>query len=115
MPIQMHQNVVLQMSAFFLTHTLTHMGKTAESARERRFAFSPALFSFSVFLHDLRHKIPHHLSGFILLLPGGMGVGFQGEACIVVPQHSGDGFDVHTVLQSHCCEGVPKVMEPNMR
>ena len=36
-----------------------------------------------------------------------MGVGAQGESGIVVPQHTGDGLDVHTVLQGQGGEGVP--------
>ena len=40
-----------------------------------------------------------------------MGVGVKGEAGGVVAQHSGDGLDVHTVLQCQGCEGVPKLVE----
>ncbi len=40
-----------------------------------------------------------------------MGVGTEGEACIVVAQHTADGFDVYTVLEGYCGEGVPEAMK----
>ncbi len=36
-----------------------------------------------------------------------MGVGVQRESGAVMSQHSGYRFDVHAVLQSKRCEGVP--------
>ena len=36
-----------------------------------------------------------------------MGVGVQCEPCAVVSQHSGDGLDVHAVLQGQSCERMP--------
>ena len=36
-----------------------------------------------------------------------MGIGVQGESCGEVPQHTGHGFDIHTVLEGDGCEGVP--------
>ena len=36
-----------------------------------------------------------------------MGVGAQGEARVVVPQHTGNRLDVHSVLQGKRGEGVP--------
>ena len=69
----------------------------------------PPLRYFSLFFcsHDLRHEAAHGLCGFILLLTGGVSVGTEREACIVVPQHTADGFHVHAVLQCQRCEGVP--------
>ena len=58
-------------------------------------------------LHDLRHEAAHGLRRLVLHLPGSVGVGAEGEACVVVPQHTGDRLDVHAVLQSQRCEGVP--------
>ena len=43
-----------------------------------------------------------------------MGVGVQGEACREVPQHTGHGLDVHSVLEGDSCEGVAKVMESDL-
>ncbi len=40
------RKVVLSKGSFFLTHTLTHTGKIAESAGEKRFAFLRHSFSF---------------------------------------------------------------------
>ena len=70
---------------------------------------SPSLRYFSLFFcsHDLRHEAAHGLCGFILLLTGGVSVGTEREACIVVPQHTADGFHVHAVLQCQRCEGMP--------
>lgn len=47
-------------------------------------------------------------------LAGGVGVGPQGKACVVVAQHGGDGFDVHAVLESQGGEGVAEIVEPEM-
>ena len=44
-----------------------------------------------------------------------MGIGVQSEACGEVTQHTGDGLDVHTVLERDGGEGVAEVMEPNFR
>lgn len=43
-----------------------------------------------------------------------MGVGVQGEAGGVVAQHTGDGFDVHAVLQGQGGEGVAQVVEAKL-
>ena len=51
-----------------------------------------------VSLHHLAHEIAHGLCRLILHLAGGVGVGAQGEARIVVTQHAGDCLNVHTIL-----------------
>ena len=43
-----------------------------------------------------------------------MGVGSQGESCIVVSQHTGHRLYIYTVLQSHGCEGMPQIVEPDV-
>ena len=77
----------------------------------------PPLRYFSLFFcsHDLRHEAAHGLCGFILLLTGGVSVGTEREACIVVPQHTADGFHVHAVLQCQRCEGMSQVVKSDMR
>ena len=40
-----------------------------------------------------------------------MGVGAQGEARVVVPQHTGNRLDIHAVLQRQGGEGVSKLVE----
>ena len=40
-----------------------------------------------------------------------MSVGVQREACRKMPQHARYGFDVHTVLQCQCCEGVSEIRQ----
>ena len=58
-------------------------------------------------LHVLCYELAHRISR-LLLHPGGdMGVGAQCEACVVVPQHTGDRLDVHAVLESQRGEGMP--------
>ena len=57
--------------------------------------------------HHLCHEAAHGLRGFVLLLPGCMGVGAECESGIVVAQHTADGFHVHTVLQGQCGKGMP--------
>lgn len=54
----------------------------------RKFVLPARLF-LSV-LHDLLHEVFRGLGRFALLLPGGVGVGAEGEAGIKVPQH-GEG------------------------
>ena len=65
--------------------------------------------------HHLCHEDAHGLCSFVLLLTGGVGVGAQGEARVVVPQHTADGFDVHTVLKCQGRECVSEVMEAYVR
>ena len=93
------ENVVGQGVSQTLTHTLTHLPKCAERVKEhRRGGFAPSgNFVFFCLLH-LCYEAAHRMCGFILLLPRGVGVGSQGKACIVVPQHTADRFHVHTVL-----------------
>ena len=62
-------------------------------------------------LHHLAHKISHGFRSLILHLPGGVGVGAQGEARVVVPQHTGNRLDIHAVLQRQGGEGVSKLVE----
>ena len=69
---------------------------------------------FLFVLHDLLHEVSHGLGRFVLLLPGGVGVGAQGEPGIVVPRHGGHGFDVHAVLEGCGGEGVTEIMEADM-
>lgn len=64
---------------------------------------------FLFVLHDLLHEVSHGLGRFVLLLPGGVGVGAQGEAGIEVSQHGGDRFHVHAVLQGCGGEGVTEI------
>ena len=49
---------------------------------------------FWLSLSHLCHEVSHGLRRLVLLLAGGVGVGPQGEPCVAVPQHGGDGFDV---------------------
>ena len=96
----MLKTVRVKMRGNRLTHTLTHTGKCPDRPKEYRrggFASSPVFLS-SFCSHDLRHKAAHGLCGFVLLLAGGVGVGAQREARVVVAQHAADGFDVHAVL-----------------
>ena len=71
-------------------------------------AFLPGVFgAVGLRLHDLRHKATHGFRRLILHLPGGVGVGAEGEACVVVAQHTGDRLDVHPVLQGQRSECMP--------
>ena len=58
-------------------------------------------------LHHLGHEVSHGFRRLILHLAGGMGVGAKGKPRIIVAQHTGDGLDIHAVLESQSCEGVP--------
>ena len=65
------------------------------------------LVPFGLLLHDLGHEAAHGFRSLILHLPGGMGVGAEGEARVVVAQHTGDRLDVHAILQGEGGEGMP--------
>ena len=58
-------------------------------------------------LYHLRHEAAHGFRRLVLHLAGGVGVGAEGEARVVVSQHTGDRLDVHPVLQGQCGKGVP--------
>ena len=95
---------------FSLTHTVTHTAKCPERDRECQTgssAFLPGFFAAFSSLHDPRHEVSHRLRRPILLLPGGVGVGAEGEARIVVSQHTGDRFHIYTVLEGQSRECVP--------
>ena len=51
---------------------------------------------------DCQVRLPreHYLCGFVLLLPGGVGLGAQGEARIIVAQYTAGGFHIHAILQN---------------
>ena len=43
-----------------------------------------------------------------------MSVGSQREACVVVAEDAGDGFDVYTVLESQGDEGVAEIVQADV-
>ena len=59
--------------------------------------FCKIKWSFS--LHDLHHETAHRLCGFVLLLPRSVGVGAEGEARVVVPEH-GRGKSYRRILHT---------------
>ena len=61
--------------------------------------------SCPVFLHHLRHEAAHGFRRLILHLPGGVGVGAQGEARVVVTQHTGDRLGIHAILEGQRSKG----------
>ena len=102
---------------FSLTHTVTHTPKCSERGREYQTgssAFLPGFFAAFSALHDLRHKISHRLCCSILLLPSGVGVGAEGEACVVVAQHTADRFHIYAVLEGQGRECVSQGMEADV-
>lgn len=90
-----------------LTHTMTHTPKGLERIQAHRKEYSARCACFFSALHDLFHDISHGLSGIILFLPRGMSVGAEGKTSVVVAQHTGHGFDIHTILQGCSGKGVP--------
>ena len=78
------------------THLTHRVPIDSKSAGEE--ALPPLRYFVFFCLHDLCHEAAHRLRGFVLLLTGGVGVGTEREACIVVPQHTADSFHVHAVL-----------------
>ena len=80
-------------------------GKRQRAPERKSFPFrcSACLWDLS----NLCHEAAHFLRGLLLHLPCGVGVGAKGETRIVVAQHRGYCFDIHSILQCQCCEGVP--------
>ena len=106
-----------QLLTHTMTHTMTHKRKCTERVKEYRrgsFCFLSGIFASFFCSHHLRHEAAHRLCGFVLLLPCGVGVGSQGKACIVVPEHTADGFDVYPVLECQGRECVSEIMEANV-
>ena len=111
------QIVVLRCGPKFLPHTATHTPKRQERTNEYRTGrsdFPPGFLLPFTLLYDLTQDAAHGLGGLVLLLPCGVGVGAQGKASVVVPQHGGHRFDVHTVLEGCGGEGVSEIMEPDI-
>ena len=97
----LHFSVWVKMWVNRLTHTVTHTRKRnngQKSAGQEIFVSCPF---FLLFLYDLLHEGTHGLGRFVLLLPRSVGVGAEGESCIIVAQHAGYGLHVHAVLQGH--------------
>ena len=65
--------------------------------------------AFFLFLSNLFHKTAHSGGCLVLFLPGGVGVGPQGEPGVEVAQHGGYCFHIHTVLQGRGSEGVTEI------
>ena len=65
-------------------------------------------------LHYLCHESAYGFRRLILHLPGGVGVGAEGEARVIGAQHTGNRLDVHPVLQGQRGEGVAKIVEADV-
>ena len=67
-------------------------------APDRKPAFLSGVFFF-LSLQDLFHKVTHGLGSLVLFLPGGVGVGPQGEPGVEVAQHGGHCFYVYILCR----------------
>ena len=76
--------------------------------------FFNAFLGFAYPSHYLRHETAHGFCRLILHLSGGVGVGAEGEACVVMTQHTGDRLDVHAILQGEGGEGMTQVVEADV-
>ena len=92
----------------------THTQKKRK-APKRKFAFLFGALVVLGVLHHLRHETAHGLGGFVLLLPGGVGVGAQSKARVVVAQHTADGFHVYAILQGQRSECVSEIVKAYVR
>ena len=72
-----------------LPHGYNEMREKNQSAPERKllpFRCAACLWDLS----NLRHEAAHFLRGLLLHLPCDVGVGAEGEARVVVPEHTAD-------------------------
>lgn len=93
-----------QISCFHVRPTFDPHGNTKRKAPE---LFQCFLCFFCWVLHDLCYEAAHLFGGFFLHSAGGVSVGAQSEAGVVVAQHTGNRFYVHAVLECHGCECMP--------
>ena len=87
---KMLKNVWVKMWVNCLTHTVTHKRKCTERMKEYRrgsFCFLSGIFASFFCSHHLRHEATHFLRGLLLHLPCDVGVGAEGESCVVVTEH----------------------------
>ena len=66
-------------------------------------------------LSNLRHEAAHFLRGLLLHLSCGVGVSAEGEARVVVTQHRGYCFHIHTVLECQGRERMSQVVKSDVR
>ena len=77
---------------------------------DRKKGFLSGAFFFLP-LQGLLQEAAHGGGCLALFLPGGVGVGPQGEPGVEVAQHGGYCFHIHTVLQGRGSESMAEVME----
>ena len=87
----------LNFRCFFMTHTLTHTGKGAESTEQGRTGFFLSGPVFSA--HLLADDPADGVRCVLFHLRRGVGVGVQGEASRVVAQRAGQRFHVYPAFQ----------------
>ena len=72
---------------FLLTHTVTHNRMNHDGGERSGYEPLPSFggyLGFYFWLHDLGHEVAHGFCCLILDLSGGVGVGTEGEASIVM-------------------------------
>ena len=77
---------------------------------DRKKGFLSGAFFFLP-LQGLLQEAAHGGGCLALFLPGGVGVGPQGEPGVEVAQHRGHGLHVHSVLQGGGGESVTEIVE----
>ena len=82
---------------------MTHTAKCPKSGGEDMYLILSAAL---LFLHDLRHEIPHLFCRALLHLARDVRVGAERKACIEVTEHTRYGFHVYAVLERQGCECV---------
>ena len=68
---------------------------------------SSAPLSLFLCLHRLSDDVPDGIGGVTFHLRRSVGVGAEGEACVIVSQRAGQRLDVHAVFKGQRGEGVP--------
>ena len=96
-----------------MPHGYNEMRGKSQRAPERKllpFRCSACLWDLS----NLCHEIAHLFCGISLHLPCGVCVGAERKAGVIVPQHRGYCFHIHTVLKRQGRERMSQVVEPDM-
>ena len=87
------------------------MPQDEQKPPDRKLSGDFAIFGEILGLYHFCHHLTHGDCYGVLCLSGGVRVGVECEASVVVTQHGGNGLHIHTVLQRCCRECMSEFMK----